>query len=133
MNEIKYYKGKNGKIMAVVVPAEYRNDGINFITGDGEYQQIAFMGHKAGHIIVPHFHNKVNRNVDYTCETLIIRSGQLEVTLYEDKIEIHKFIIKTGDVITLISGGHGFKMIENCDMIEIKQGPYVGEQDKTRF
>ena len=33
----------------------------------------------------------------------------------------------------LVSGGHGFKVLEEVEMIEVKQGPYYGEQDKVRF
>ena len=42
-------------------------------------------------------------------------------------------ILRTGDVILLASGGHGFEVLEELEMYEIKQGPYIGEDDKTRF
>lgn len=37
------------------------------------------------------------------------------------------------DAILLIQGGHGFEVLEEVERIEVKQGPYVGEEDKTRF
>ena len=132
-NEIIYYKDSTEKIMATLIPAEYTKEGINFITEDTSYLQVAIMQHNAGLGIIPHYHNKISRVIDYTCETLILRKGILEVNLFEDKKLLYSFKIKSGDVITLFSGGHGFNVIEDVDMIEIKQGPFVGAEDKTRF
>jgi hypothetical protein len=42
-------------------------------------------------------------------------------------------ILSAGDVILLAFGGHGFEMLEPTEIIEVKQGPYAGDQDKTRF
>ena len=95
--------------------------------------QVAYMGHPAGHVIIPHYHNKIERIIDYTCETLIMRKGIMEVTLYQEQKPVHVFQMKAGDILTLFSGGHGFKMIEDVEMVEVKQGPYVGPNDKTRF
>ena len=66
-------------------------------------------------------------------KTLIMKKGSLKVYLYEDKTPVSEFDIFEGDVLTLLSGGHGFVGIEDYEMIEIKQGPFVGEKDKTRF
>ena len=131
--EIQRYYDSNSSLMALVIPTEYSSRGIEFLTDDSAYQQVAYMGHPAGHEIIPHYHNRIERTVDYTCETLIIRKGVLEVVLYENQIERHKFNIHSGDVLTLFSGGHGFNVIEEVEMIEIKQGPFVGPEDKTRF
>ena len=32
-----------------------------------------------------------------------------------------------------MNGGHGFEMLEKTEIIEIKQGPYAHDKDKTRF
>ena len=130
---IKTYSDSKEKIMAIAIPHDYKVNGIEFCTRDEEYMQVACMGHPAGHTILPHYHNRITREIDYTCETLIIRKGSLKVSLYENQIVCHCFVISSGDVLTLFSGGHGFEVIESVDMIEIKQGPYIGESDKTRF
>lgn len=130
---ITSFRDTNNKLMALLIPADYSNSGIEFLTDDSSYQQVAYMGHPSGHKIIPHFHNKIERKVDYTCETLIIRKGILEVVLYENQIEKYRFNMSAGDVITLFSGGHGFNVIEDVEMIEIKQGPFMGPEDKTRF
>ena len=42
--------------------------------------------------------------------------------------------LTSGDVLFLCSGGHGFKILESTEMIEVKQGPYSNrEKDKEEF
>lgn len=131
---IEKYTDNEGKLLAMVIRTEYQYNGIEFLTDDSDYQQVAVMGHPEGHIIIPHYHNIINRNVDLTNETLVIRRGILAVDLYDDnQVILYSFEVKSGDIITLFSGGHGFKAIENLDMVEIKQGPFMGDADKTRF
>lgn len=129
---LRYYDSSN-KMIALVIKANHSNQGINFLTQDEDFMQVAYMGHPAGHDIVPHYHNRIPRNVDYTCETLIMRKGVMEVDLYEDQKIIYAFELREGDILTMFGGGHGFKMIEDVEMVEIKQGPYAGPNDKTRF
>lgn len=133
MSEIKKYYDSNGVLMAIVIPSDFKTNGIDFLTKDEDLQQLGVMSHPANHVILPHYHNMIERKVGYTTETLVIRKGVLEVCLFENKELVHKFNIKTGDILTLLSGGHGFTVKEEVDMVEIKQGPYVGEGDKTRF
>ena len=130
---VNEYRDSDGKIMAIVIPADHKSNGIEFFTKDEDYMQIASMGHPSGHVIAPHYHNKFPRTVDYTCESLIIRKGVLKVTLYDDMKPLHIFEVAAGDILTMYSGGHGFEVIEDIDMVEIKQGPYLGVNDKTRF
>jgi hypothetical protein len=79
-------------------------------------------------------HNKVQREVFYTQEVLFIRKGKVKVDFYDDNRKyIDTRTLITGDVILLASGGHGFQMLEPTEIIEVKQGPFVGEHDKTRF
>ena len=89
---------------------------------------------KTGKIIEPHVHNKVSRNVSFTQEVLIIKKGRLRVDFYDSQRNYFgSDVLETGDIILLASGGHGFKVIDDLEMIEVKQGPYTGEQDKSRF
>ena len=92
------------------------------------------MKHPAGKIIDPHVHNPITRQVHYTQEVLLIRKGSLRVDFYkEDREYLTSRILHGGDVILLIKGGHGFVVEEDVEMFEIKQGPYAGDADKTRF
>lgn len=134
MNNIINVKDDNEQILAMIIRNDYSCDGINFITPDDYSQQMAFMHHKKGHVILPHVHNEVKREIYYTKEVLVIKKGKLRCDFYSDKREyIKSVILSDGDIILLVSGGHGFVCLEETSMVEIKQGPYSGEGDKTRF
>ena len=121
-------------ILAVVLPANHRGEGIQFFTPDEFSQQLAYMNHPDGYVIAPHVHNAVKREVQFTKEVLFIRSGRLRVDFYDEaKTYLESRILEAGDVILLAHGGHGFEMLEDTEIIEVKQGPYAGEEDKTRF
>jgi hypothetical protein len=120
--------------VAVIVRSDFREPGIKFFTRGDLSQQLAFMRHPAGKLIDPHVHNSVPRQVQFTQEALFIRKGKLRVDFYDaERRYLESRILVSGDVILLIQGGHGFEVLEEVEMIEVKQGPYVGEQDKTRF
>lgn len=122
------------QLMAVIVSREFDKPGIHFFTPNDLSQQLAYMHHPAGKVIDPHVHNPVNRSVQYTQEVLFIRRGRLRVDFYDnDKAYIESRILQAGDVILLATGGHGFEVLDEVEMIEVKQGPYAGDQDKTRF
>lgn len=125
---------KKKKLIAIIIRNEYSCEGVNFITSDMYSQQVAYMHHPAGKLIDAHVHNPVHRNVVMTQEVLFIKRGRLRADFYdeyEDYLESRE--LEAGDLILLVSGGHGFKVLEEVEMIEVKQGPYVGENDKTRF
>jgi len=125
---------KGNEIIALIVPADFDKDGIEFFTPDSFPQQVGYMSHPKGHKIMPHVHRIVPRLIDYTQEVLIIREGSIEVCLYsKEKDFICKRILNSGDIILLASGGHSFKMLKDTTMVEIKQGPYIGDKDKERF
>ena len=123
-----------GKLISIIIKNSYSKEGISFFTPDEYSQQLAYMHHPAGKAILPHFHNPVPREVVYTQEILIIKRGKLRADFYDDQqnyLESH--ILESGDLILLASGGHGFEVLEEIEMIEVKQGPYVGPEEKTRF
>lgn len=124
----------NNKILAIIIRANYHSDGIEFFTPGDFSQQLGYMNRPKDYVIPPHVHNLVERKVDMTQEVLIVRSGKVRVDFYDDGHNyLESRIIQTGDIILLAHGGHGFKMLEPTEMVEVKQGPYCGEQDKTRF
>ncbi len=125
----------NGEnLLACVLRADYKAEGIEFFTPSDFSQQLGYMNRPAGHIIPPHVHNPITREVQFTKEVLFIKSGKLRVDFYTDDQEyLESTILYKGDVILLAYGGHGFEMLEPTEMIEVKQGPYAGDGDKTRF
>jgi mannose-6-phosphate isomerase-like protein (cupin superfamily) len=121
-------------LMAIIVRAEFRKAGIEFFTPNEFSQQLAFMSHPAGKKIIPHRHNPVPREVHFTQEVLLIRKGRLRVDFFDDEESyLESRELHAGDVILLATGGHGFEILEDVEMFEVKQGPYAGEADKTRF
>lgn len=124
----------NGLKLAIIIRASYKKEGIEFFTNDDDSQQLGYMNRAEGYVIPPHRHNIVPREVHLTQEVLLIKSGKVRVDFYDNnQVYIESTIVSAGDVILLADGGHGFKMIENSEMIEVKQGPYCGERDKVRF
>lgn len=124
----------DGHLLAIIVRGDFREPGVHFFTPDDLSQQLAFMRHPTGKTIAPHVHNPVLREVQYTQEVLFIRRGRLRVDFYTAQREyLESRILAAGDTILLATGGHGFHVLEEIEMIEVKQGPYAGDGDKTRF
>jgi hypothetical protein len=124
----------NGQLLAMIIPHGYSRPGVNFFTPGTFSQQLAYMRHQEGHAIDPHTHNPVPREVTLTQEVLILRKGRLRVDFYDNsQTYLKSTIIEAGDVILLAAGGHGFTVLEEVEMIEVKQGPFAGMDDKSRF
>jgi mannose-6-phosphate isomerase-like protein (cupin superfamily) len=124
----------DGRVLAVIVSGGYREPGVHFFTPSEFSQQLAYMAHPAGKLIEPHVHNPVPREVQHTQEVLFIRKGILRVDFYNHECAyLESRQLEAGDVILLIEGGHGFEVIEDVEMFEVKQGPYAGDEEKTRF
>ena len=123
------------QILAIIIKGNYlRKKGINFFTNPKFNQQVAFMNHPTNHVIQPHIHKNIKRKIQGASEVLIILDGSLKVNFYNNKKKfLLSKIIKKNDIIILLSGGHGFKVLKNCKMIEVKQGPYFKEEDKSKF
>ena len=120
--------------LSIIVRKDFHHAGIHFFTPNDYSQQLGYMSHPSGKMIQPHVHKKVQREVLYTQETLFIRKGKLQVDFYSDDQKfLESRILKAGDVILLIKGGHGFKVLEDLEMFEVKQGPYAGDEDKIKF
>jgi mannose-6-phosphate isomerase-like protein (cupin superfamily) len=123
-----------GKSLAVILRTTFCRQGIEFFTPNEFSQQLGYMSRPQGYVIAPHVHNPVPREVQFTKEVLFIKSGKVRVDFYDDDQNyLESRLLYQGDVILLAFGGHGFEMIEASEMIEVKQGPYAGEADKTRF
>lgn len=124
----------NSQLLALIIRSNYHADGIQFFTPDDFSQQLGYMNRPQGYVIPPHVHNPVAREVQFTKEVLFIKSGKVRVDFYDDEQHyLESALLHCGDFVLLAYGGHGFEMIEPSEIIEIKQGPYAGEADKTRF
>lgn len=129
----KIYNQK--KLYALIVRCDYqKKTGVNFFTDKESTQQLGYMNHKKNHIIVPHRHNRRQTKVLLTTEVIILLKGILRIDFYNDK-EMYLFSKKlyANDLIMLSNGGHGFKVLKDVKMIEVKQGPYSLSVDKVKF
>ncbi len=123
-----------GTLLSIIIRAGFDKPGLSFFTPEEFSQQLAYMHHPAGKEIAPHVHNPVHREVHYTQEVLFIRKGRLRIDFYDDdRNYLESRVLEAGDTILLATGGHGFEVLEELEMIEVKQGPYAGDHDKTRF
>jgi hypothetical protein len=120
--------------LALIIRHEFSKEGAHFFT-PGEYsQQLGYMRYPKDHSIPPHTHNIVKREVLYTLEVLLIKSGKVRVDLYTaEKEYVESVVLLKGDVILLAAGGHGVEILEDSEIIEVKQGPFLGDMDKVRF
>lgn len=124
----------NNVLLAIIIRSNYKKEGISFFTPGDFSQQLGYMNRPKGYVIDPHVHNLVERKVTLTQEVLYIKSGKVKVDFYnDDQAYLESRVIETGDVILLAHGGHGFEILEEAEIIEIKQGPYAGDEDKIKF
>ena len=123
-----------GVVLSIIIRSNYVGEGISFFTPDDFPQQVGYMKREKDYVIPPHVHKPVERKIYDTQEVLLIKSGKVRVDFYDvGRNYLLSRLLKAGDVVLLAFGGHGFVMLEESEIIEVKQGPYVGDNDKTRF
>jgi mannose-6-phosphate isomerase-like protein (cupin superfamily) len=121
------------KIVAIIVRSRFNPNGIEFVTPEHLDLQVGYMSRPSGYEIQPHIHVPRTRMVETTQEVLFVRKGNVRVDFYNDE---HRHVkstqISSGDLILLTGGGHGFEMLDDTELIEVKQGPHLPD-DKIRF
>jgi len=124
-----------GELLALVMRADYQPEGISFITDADSPLQLGVLVHKEGYRIKPHIHKNLSTDINQIQEVLHIDSGKIEARFYDGQgTEIASTTVNCGDTILLVSGGHGFNILEDAKIIEVKQGPYRGvAEDKVRL
>lgn len=122
------------KLLAVIIRAKFKQKGIKFFVPDEYPQQIACMRRPRGYVISSHIHKPVLRKIKFAQETLFVRSGKIRIDFYDEKkCYIESRIARQGDVVFLAFGGHGFEFMEDAEVIEIKQGPFLIEAAPAKF
>lgn len=120
--------------MAIVIGPSQVDEGITFMTQESEELQIGLLRWKAGHEIEAHSHRPLQRLLASTAEVLFVRHGRVEMNLFTPEGDfLSSRILSSGDVVALLRGGHGFRMLEDAEIVEVKQGPYTGIDEKYRF
>ncbi|MCX5695167.1 MAG: hypothetical protein NTW18_00675 [Candidatus Omnitrophica bacterium] len=123
-----------GRLLAIIIKAKFKQDGLKFFVPNEYPQQLAYMGRPKGYVINSHIHNPVSRSINITQETLFIRSGKVRVDFYDEKKHyIESRIVQQGDVVFLPFGGHGFEFMKDGEIIEVKQGPFLKKIQSVKF
>lgn len=123
----------NGKLFAYIIRSAVEIEGTRFFGSPDDFLQVGYMSLKNDKKLLPHKHNPQNKIITKNQEVLYILSGKVEVSFYDDTEFVGETILSKGDLIVLLSGGHGFKMLEDTKMIEVKQGPYSGRESDKEY
>ena len=125
---------KSGSLLAYIIRADFSADITSFVTPPERSFQVGFVVYPKDGTIQSHYHRKIDRKISNTSEVLVVRQGHCEIDIYDDEQTLVATLeMTTGDVMVMVSGGHGFRMLEDTVFLEIKQGPYTGIDEKKRF
>jgi hypothetical protein len=125
----------NGEVFALILRADYEPEGVSFITSQDNPLQLGILKHHQGASIKPHIHKSSQKTINEVQEVLHIEYGKVEAEFYESTgKKVASAMLNSGDTILLLLGGHGFNILADSKILEVKQGPYRGiEQDKERL
>jgi hypothetical protein len=130
---IEKIKDRNNNVIAIIIRKCFEKKGINFISEENFPLQLGVNVYSKGDIIKAHIHKERNITINRIQEVVHIEKGRVKVDLYDlDAEKIRTVELSAGDTILFVNGGHGFEVLEDTKIIEVKQGPYLGrEEDKT--
>lgn len=124
----------SGRPLAYIIRASLMPERTTFLTPDDFKQQVGFVVYPAGGEIARHTHRPIERRLVGTSEVLVVRKGRAEVDIFDDdRTLVTTRELRLGDVMLMMGGGHGFRILEDTVFLEIKQGPYTGVDEKERF
>jgi uncharacterized protein with PhoU and TrkA domain len=133
-DEITEWISAAGQPLACIIRASAMPSETVFVTPNDYKQQVGFIAYPAGGVIKRHTHRPLERHIVGTSEVLVVRRGRAEIDIYDDGRQlIATRELKTGDVMLMVGGGHGFRILEDTVFLEVKQGPYTGIDEKERF
>ena len=122
------------QLLAVIIRAALDPPVTTFVTAESLPQQVGFIVYPAGGEVVRHVHRPIRRVLEGTSEVLVIREGSCEADFYDDsRAFVATRELARGDIVVLVAGGHGFRILEDTTFLEVKQGPYTGLDEKEPF
>jgi mannose-6-phosphate isomerase-like protein (cupin superfamily) len=124
----------NDQTLCYVIRQNTRPENTTFITPPDAKQQVGFIVYPKGSAIRRHVHKPLERHIIGMAEVLVVRSGHCQIEVYDENKEfITSRDLYQDDVVLMVGGGHGFRILEDTVLLEIKQGPYLGSDDKELF
>jgi hypothetical protein len=131
---MEFIKSKENLLTSIIIRREYKPTETTFVTSPDLAQQVGFVVYPAGGLIKRHIHKNVDRQNISSSEALIVRQGKLEIDIYDqNKMLLATRELQAGDFVLMVSGGHGFRILEAAILLEVKLGPYAGASDKELF
>jgi hypothetical protein len=131
---MEYIKTKDNVLTSIIIRREYKPNETTFITSPDLAQQVGFVVYPTGGVIKRHIHKTVDRQNISSSEALIVRQGRLEIDIYDQNRNlVATRELMEGDFVLMVSGGHGFRILEAAILLEVKLGPYAGPADKELF
>jgi hypothetical protein len=131
---IEWIRDQQGQPLALIVRASVQPEQTWFMTPSEFKQQVGFVVYPEGGEIKRHVHLPLERHLIGTAEVLVLRKGRCLMDVYDDNRElVVTRELRVGDVMLMVGGGHGFRMLEDTVFLEVKQGPYTGLQEKELF
>ena len=131
---VEYISDQQGHLLAIAISHQHEPPDTEFMTSSDLNMQVGFIKYPEGGWIQPHIHLPIERHLVGTGEVLVVRSGKMEALLFDNERRlVKKKIMTVGDILVLVDGGHGFRMLEDTVLMEVKQGPYTGLKEKERF
>ena len=120
--------------LAYIIRGKLMPDKTTFLTPPDLNQQVGFVVYPAGGVIPRHVHRPLERHLVGTSEVLVVRQGHCEIDIYNDDRQlVATRELREGDIMLMVGGGHGFRVLEDTVLLEVKQGPYTGIDEKIRF
>lgn len=121
-------------ILCYIIRSGSLPQATGFITPPELTLQVGHIVHPRGHEISRHEHHPRERHISGTAEVLLVRRGRCEIDIYDGKrCLVATRELRVGDVVVLLECGHAFRMLEDTVLLEVKQGPYAGPEEKERF
>lgn len=121
-------------LMALIIRSTLKGKKYNFPTSQDLTLQLGINFYTAGETIASHYHPPRARQFTATQEFIMVSEGEVLVQLYDEKnLPYYKTLLKKGDSALLLAGGHGFQIMRDAKITEVKLGPYDEAKDKVRF
>lgn len=105
------------------------NNGSLPQTDGKEPLQLVTLKHPKGKYLVAHCHKPMKRTVNRLQECIIVKKGRIKIDIYSSEKKLIKSItLSNGDCFLLLNGGYGIHMLENSELIELKNGPFIEDK-----
>jgi quercetin dioxygenase-like cupin family protein len=123
--------------LAVVVGPEdspEKEEEAAFVTDEEQPIQLGLMSYSRGDEAAAHTHPDRTRTVNRHQEVIHVIEGSLSVDVYDENRTLQGTIsVQQGQTVVFLRGGRGWTAENDARILEVKQGPYQGEDDVVWF